>query len=109
DRHIVAGYTMPAMGVALMMPITLHLLFALVLDGAIAGFDAWCLYSVIFVGVAHVAFAVMVGRRAAAIVRVQEPMKVDSIYIATVALAGIPGVVLVLPMLLVAITGVPMA
>ena len=104
DRHRVAGYVVPAAGVALMAPLTLHLIAWRIFS--IDGFDAWVMWSVIFVGVAHIAFAIMVGMRAAAIVRGKEPIRVGTIYLATVALAGVPGVILVLPMVITAVTGV---
>lgn len=104
DRHRVAGYVVPAIGVALITPLTLHLIVARLFG--FDDFDAWVQWSVIFVSVAHVAFAIMVGMRAAAIVRGREPVKVGTIYLATVALAGVPGVILVLPMIVTALTGI---
>jgi hypothetical protein len=106
DRHRVPGYVIPAAGVAIMLPLTLHMIVARMMDSSMWGFDAWCLWSLIFVGVAHVAFAIMVAMRAADIANGRIPMKVGTIYLATVALAGVPGVILVLPMIVTAVTGI---
>lgn len=108
DRHRVAGYVVPAVGMALMMPLTLHLLVARVMSNVDRGFDDWCFWSVLFVSVAHVAFAILVGLRAAAIVQGRPPISVGTIYIATVTLAGVPGVVLVIPLVITAVTGIPL-
>lgn len=108
DRHRVAGYVMPAVGIALVAPLTLHLLVAKLMDNAERGFDDWCFWSVVFVSVAHVAFAILVGLRAAAIVQGRPPISVGTIYIATVTLAGVPGVLLVIPLVITAITGIPL-
>lgn len=108
DRHRVAGYVMPAVGMALMMPLTLHLLVGCLLENTGRGFDDWCFWSVVFVSVAHVVFAILVGLRAAAIVQGRPPISVGTIYIATVTLAGVPGVLLVLPLVITALTGIPL-
>jgi hypothetical protein len=108
DRHRVAGYVVPAMGVALMAPLTLHLGVGALMHNTARGFDDWCFWSVVFVSVAHVVFAILVGLRAAAIVQGRPPISVGTIYIATVTLAGVPGVLLVLPLIITAITGLPL-
>jgi hypothetical protein len=106
DRHRVAGYVLPAVGMALMMPLSIHLLFACLMESTGRGFDDWCFWSVVFVSVAHVVFAILVGLRAAAIVEGRAPISVGNIYIATVTLAGVPGVLLVIPLIVTALTGV---
>lgn len=108
DRHLIAGYVVPAVGMALMAPLTLHLIVAKIMSNPVRSFDDWCFWSVVFVSVAHIVFAILVGVRAAAIVQGRPPISVGTIYIATVTLAGVPGVLLVIPLIIVAITGVPL-
>lgn len=108
DRHRVAGYVVPSMGIALMAPLTLHLFVAKLIGYSARGFDNWVFWSVVFVSVAHVVFAILVGLRAAAIVQGRPPISVGTIYIATVTLAGVPGVLLVVPLGITAITGLPL-
>jgi hypothetical protein len=108
DRHRVAGYVIPAVGMALMLPITVHLVVAMLIGYTERGFDDWCFWSVVFVSVAHVVFAILVGLRAAAIVQARPPISVGTIFIATVTLAGVPGVILVIPLIITALTGLPL-
>lgn len=108
DRHRAAGYVVPAVGMALMLPLTLHLGVAMLMGYTARGFDDWCFWSVVFVSVAHVVFAILVGLRAAAIVQGRPPISVGTIYIATVTLACVPGVLLVIPLIITAVTGVPL-
>lgn len=106
DHLRVASYVVPAAGVALLLPLTIHMPIALYLSDA-DGFDMWCVYSGIFVGVAHIAFALMVGARARALVERREPMAVGTIYGVAVAMACVPGLLVVLPPMITAATGVP--
>lgn len=103
QRHV-ASYVLPSVGAALMLPLTLHLPFAGAMHVTNNGFDTWVELSLILVGVAHVVFAVMVGRRAAALAEGREPTSVRSIYLTTVLCGGIPGVIIVVPVVLVAMT-----
>jgi hypothetical protein len=91
-----------------MLPLTLHLVVASIGGYTARGFDDWCFWSVVFVSIAHVVFAILVGMRAAAIAGGQPPISVGSIYIATVTLAGVPGVILVVPLIITALTGIPL-
>lgn len=106
DRFRVASYVVPAAGIALLLPLTIHMPIALWLSDA-DGFDIWCVYSGIFVGVAHLAFAIMVGLRARALVERREPIAVSTIYGVAIAMACVPGLLVVLPPMITAATGVP--
>jgi hypothetical protein len=106
DRWRTASYVVPAIGVALLLPLTIHMPIFLKVDGAKA-FDDWVEYSGIFVAAAHITFAVMVGSRARAIVEGREPVQVHTIYGVTVAMACVPGLIVVLPPLICAATGIP--
>jgi hypothetical protein len=106
DHLRVASYVVPAVGIALLLPLTLHMPIALYLSDA-AGFDMWCVFSGIFVGVAHVVFAITAGLRARALVEGREPIAVSTIYGVAVAMSCVPGLLVVLPPLVTAATGVP--
>lgn len=99
----VSSYVLPYMGVALMLPLTIHLPFAIALGGT-EGFDWWVLYSTAFVGIAHIVFAILVGLRASALAKGTQPISVRQIYVGTVVASGMPGLLVVIPVLLVAMT-----
>jgi len=107
DRGRVASYVLPCFGAALMMPLTLHLVVFRAMRG-IDGFDDWVLYSLIFVGIAHVVFAALVGARAVEIVEGRDPTTVSSIFVITLTASAVPGAIVVLPLPIVAATMVPM-
>ena len=104
DHLRVASYVVPAAGIALLLPLTIHMPIALWLSDA-NGFDMWCVYSGIFVGVAHIAFALMVGLRARALVERREPIAVSTIYGVAIAMSCVPGLLVVLPPMITAATG----
>lgn len=106
DRDSVAAAVLPSVGIALVLPLTIHLVIATLLYPT-RSFDEWVQYSLLLVSVAHLVFAVLVGLRAAAIAQQRPPISVGTIYYATVCTAGVPGLVLVLPLVLVALTGLP--
>jgi len=106
DRWRVASYVVPAVGIALLLPLTIHMPIVLKTSGAKA-FDDWCIYSGIFALAAHIAFAAMVGARAKAIVEGREPMAVQTIYGVTVAMSCVPGLLVILPPMITSATGIP--
>jgi hypothetical protein len=106
DRHRVASYVVPSVGAALLMPLTIHMPFLLHSGGA-NEFDEWVQLSGIFVGIAHIVFAAMVGMRARAIVEGRTPVSVGTIYGVSVAMACVPGLVIFIPPVVTAVTGIP--
>lgn len=107
DDWLAASLVVPAVGLSLLLPLSLHMPFALLLGGA-RGFEAWAGMSVFIVGHAHVVLAVLTARRALALVREDTPRSPGSIYLITVIAAAIPfGVFYAIPPILVAVTGVP--
>jgi len=107
-RFRVASYVVPSVGIALMLPLTIHLLVAVAVGtDSVRAFDEWCLYSVIFAGAAHIAFAALAGARAKAIVEGREPMPVHALYAIVVAMSCVPGLLVVLPVIVTALTGIP--
>jgi len=69
SRAEVASVALPLMGLALLLPLTLHLLVALALSSGsgsvdLSGFDGWICWSVLFVGHAHLVLAALCWRYA---------------------------------------------
>ncbi|HUS27348.1 MAG TPA: hypothetical protein VMZ53_02535 [Kofleriaceae bacterium] len=106
DRWRVVSYVVPAAAVALILPLTIHMPIVLYMGGTDA-FDGWVQYAGLFVLLAHITFAAMVGARAKAIVEGREPTPVHSIYGITVAMACVPGLIVIIPVIVTAATGVP--
>jgi hypothetical protein len=110
DESLVASITLPAAGLAVFLPITIHMPFALFAAGT-HGFDQWCTWSVALVGHAHVVLAVLAAHRAASLIerRREEPASTPvSIYVITILVSAVPfGLFYVVPPFLVAVTGLP--
>ncbi|HEX5059762.1 MAG TPA: hypothetical protein VFV99_10410 [Kofleriaceae bacterium] len=96
-----AALWVPSVGVALLMPLTIHM-FAFTDDAR--EFDEWVRLSLAMVSHTHVAFAVLVYVRARALSRGDEPTSIPRIYVLTCAFALFP---FVIPVVYVAITGIP--
>lgn len=115
DRLFVASLTLPAAGLALLLPITLHMPIALLLGGS-AAFDRWCTWSVAIVGHAHIVLAVLAAHRAAGLCD-EEPERgsgrvvrsAAASYLITILVSVVPfGLRAVIPPLLIAVTGLPL-
>lgn len=98
-----AALSVPAIGIALLLPLTLHLPFAL---NDLTAFDTWAVASLVVVGHVHLIFAFLVWRRARALTGNGRPITVARIYILTCIAAAFP---FILPSPLVALTGIPVA
>lgn len=98
-----AALWVPAVGVALLLPLTIHLIVGF--RDEPRGFDDWVRLSLGMVSHTHVAFAVMVYARARALsAGSNEPFGVVRIYLLTCVFAAFP---FVIPVIYVAITGIP--
>lgn len=106
ERLHVASLVIPSVGLALVMPLTLHLGWIVVTGAHLRSFDEWFAMSMVFAGVAHVVFAVLAGYRARRLARGEEPMSVGFLYFVVVMCANIP--LPVIPAAIVALTGLPM-
>jgi hypothetical protein len=97
----------PAAGVALLLPITLHMPVALLLgDGE--GFDFWVVLSLWITGLPHVVLAATSAMRGYQLVAGKIAWSPRRIYLATVVTACVPFVVLyAVPPVIVALTGLP--
>jgi hypothetical protein len=91
----------PGVGLALMLPITLHL-FAFGDMGR--RFDDWVYWSVLFTSHTHIVFALLVASRAISLANGEKPVSVGTIYAVVCGVALIP---IGVPIVYVAITGIP--
>ena len=107
ERIFALSYAVPAAGTALLLPLTLHLIVALALGYSASEFDFWVKLSLYVAAPAHLAFAFLAARRALRIAQGRPAQRARDVYGATVIVAALPFIVLVLPVLIVAATGIP--
>lgn len=99
----------PTAGIALLLPITLHLPVVVLLADA-GAFDFWVIASLWVTGLAHLVFAGLCALRAHQLVAGRPAVAPRTIYAATLITSCVPGVLLwAIPPLLVAITALPFA
>ncbi|HET7500243.1 MAG TPA: hypothetical protein VFK02_04545 [Kofleriaceae bacterium] len=97
----------PAAGIALLLPLTLHLPVVVGLADREA-FDIWVMVSVWITGLAHLVFATMSALRGYQLVAGKPAWSPRKIYVATVLTSCLPFLVLyAIPPALVALTGLP--
>ena len=106
DRIFVLSYAVPTLGVALLLPLSLHLIVALAI-GHVGDFDTWTRMSIWFAGPAHLAFAFLATRRAVRIAQGKPAQGARDVFVETVMIASLPYALLVVPPLIVAATGIP--
>ncbi|HEU0036373.1 MAG TPA: hypothetical protein VFQ53_37430 [Kofleriaceae bacterium] len=105
-----AGLVVPGIGLALTLPLALHLPVTLLFGWSMLGFDDWVKLSLVFAGPAHVALAILVAIRGHRLARgsirtVPSPL---FIYVFVVIVSCVPFVVLFgITPAIVAITGIP--
>jgi hypothetical protein len=98
---------LPTAGIALLLPITLHMPIALLVSDS-RGFDFWIEASLWITGVAHIVFTALCVQRARRLVMGKPARPPRTIYIVTVLTSCVPFVVLwAIPPLLVAFTALP--
>lgn len=103
-RSFAASLIFPSVGLALTLPLTIHLVAAIQL-GSSRGFDEWVWLSVRFAGLPHVVAAIMLGWRALQVSRGEEPVSPGVVYVVGVISGLVP---IVVPALIVAVTGLPL-
>ncbi|HEX7843945.1 MAG TPA: hypothetical protein VF469_41005 [Kofleriaceae bacterium] len=97
----------PTLGIALLLPITLHLPIVMLIGRADA-FDFWVIASLWITGLAHLVFATTCALRGYRLVTGKPAMSPARIYVATLITSCVPFVVLwAIPPALVAITALP--
>jgi hypothetical protein len=107
NRLFAHSMIVPALGLALLLPITFHLMFFLATSSS-SGFDEWVHISLPITGAAHVVFALTSALRGHQLVAGKPALRPHAIYGLTVVTSCIPFIVLfAIPPLLVAITALP--
>jgi hypothetical protein len=97
----------PAAGIALLLPITLHLPIV-VLAAGVSAFDFWVTASLWVTGAAHVVFAALCVLRARQLIAGRSALTPRAIYVATLLTSCVPFALLwAIPPLLVGITALP--
>ena len=97
----------PTLGIALLLPITLHLPFVLLVADA-GAFDFWVIASLWITALAHLVFATTSALRGYRLVTGKPALSPARIYVATLITSCVPFVALwAIPPMLVAITALP--
>jgi hypothetical protein len=102
------GLVVPAVGLALLGPLSVHALVFLATSSpreAARPFHEWVAMSVALTALAHGAFAVLSARRALALVRGRPAMSAGKIWGWVVGVSCVPSVIVVIPPLIVGVTG----
>jgi hypothetical protein len=102
---ITASLVVPAIGVALLSPLTVHLVAVMLVDHSARGFDDWVVMSMLYTGLAHVVFVAMTAIRAAQLARGRKAITVGAIYVGSVAAGMVPFPII--PSVIIALTGIP--
>lgn len=109
EALLAESWLLPAAALALLLPITLHLVVALASGHAGTDFDRWVRASAIITGLAHLMFAGLCMLRAHQLLRREPAISPGKILGAVVATSCVPFVVLLaIPPVLVALTGAPL-
>ena len=102
----VISFALPTLGIALVLPLSLHLLVAIAL-GLVDDFDKWARWSLMFAGPAHIAFAFLATRRAVRLAQGLPAQSSTGVFANTLLVASIPFALIFVPVFLVAVTGLP--
>jgi hypothetical protein len=102
DALLRESLVVPAVGIALALPLTIHGLFFLLVGG---DFGEWVAASVALVGLAHLVFALTFGMHAAQLARGEPRMTIRRVFWWSVCASLVPGALFLLPEILTAITG----
>lgn len=103
----IPGLVVPGVGLALLLPLTIHLLVAAVMVRELLWFDEWAQLSLVITGPTHVVLATLVAHRARQLATGAQAMTLVRIYVICVAVSCLPFAILVLPPVVVALTGLP--
>ena len=108
-RLVDASVVVPTVGIALLLPLTLHLVVWVVLawldhEPRLDSFDRWAAISIALVGHTHVVLALLAGFRASQLVKGRRPIRICTIYLTCVVISLVPFIV---PAVVVAVTGLP--
>ena len=93
---------MPAVGVALALPLSIHGVGFLVVGG---DFGSWVAVSLFVTGLAHLVFALTFGMRAAQLARGEARMTIRRIFLWSTCASIVPIGFFIIPVVLTAVTG----
>ena len=100
------SFAVPAVGIALLLPLTLHLPVALAIGVGLEGFDTWAKLSLWVSAPAHVVFAVLAAMRAVQLARGTRAITTWRVYVTTLIVSCIPyAIFYFVPVLVVGFTG----
>ena len=107
DALFAASLVVPTVGIALVLPLTIHMPFALLVGGGEA-FDFWVMVSVGITGFTHLVFAWASATRAHQLVRGRLAWTPRRIYVLTLISSCVPFIIIwAIPPVLVAVTALP--
>lgn len=109
DERAVASFVLPSVGVVLLLPFTLHAIVSLAFEGTARSFDEWITWTIGMTAPAHLMCALLVWIRAARLARGKHALSTRQVYLWTVVAGCVPGAIFVLPPLVIAVTGLPIA
>ena len=104
-RLLYASVMIPAAGFAVLLPISLHCLVALAISERQA-FGDWVIWSILYSGLAHLALLLACLGRSYQLVAGKPAWSPATIYFVVVAVSCVPFIILILPPLIVAATGI---
>jgi hypothetical protein len=94
DVRFAASLKVPAAGIALLLPLTLHLLPMVALGAGLYPFDVWAMGSLWITGLAHLVFAGLCALRVHELAAGKRAISPSAIYLATVLTSCVPVVFL---------------
>ena len=103
SRIFVLSYAVPTLGLASLLPLSIHLAGAHAL-GFAADFDTYVRASLFWVGAAHVAFAILATKRAAQLAQGRVAISTRRVFAITLVVSCSPGVLILMPPVLVGVT-----
>jgi hypothetical protein len=108
DELAVPGLVVPSVGMALLLPLTLHLPVVALVSGGLRGFDSWALLGVVITAPTHLVFAVLAGHRARQLAVGPVAISPMKIFAICLGVSCVPFALLVLPPFIVMLTGLPL-
>jgi hypothetical protein len=102
DAYLRKSLVVPAVGVALALPLSIHGVGFLVVGG---DFGSWVAVSLFVTGLAHLVFALTFGMRAAQLARGEARMTIRRIFLWSTCASILPIGFFVIPVILTAVTG----